>query len=228
MLKAEDYKKYAHVNNQKRAVQIAKFYLSKWGKIERSFSKLNQVEKDMAKRLYATLKKITPEELEFLSNKYRVANSGKIGRTDKELAEMYGISLLEYTALRKGIECKFFYHLKHLLPNHVMNDKPIGLSEVEELLTEYYSGVLEDKAKDFDIMTNYRLTANDFRVYHNTIKDYLIDLKNKDDVKYRILEMFYSEGLTWPEITKKEKVSQDTYQDIIDSILAELKKALNL
>lgn len=113
MLQEENYIKYYDEN--KRALQKAKFFLSRWGKIENNISNLSPRKKRIAKMLFSTLKKLTKEEREFLASKYRVVIFGKASRTDKEVAAMYDMDFQDYVMLRRSIEYKFYYYLKDLI-----------------------------------------------------------------------------------------------------------------
>jgi len=111
MLLANEYLT-SYYSEDRRALQLSKYYLSKWGKIEKNASKLNKNDKKVAYILYSTLNKMAEDERKFLANKYRVMIYGKSAKPDKELAEVYDMDLLEYRNLRKGIEYKFYYYLK--------------------------------------------------------------------------------------------------------------------
>lgn len=110
----DDYRIYERKTTVNRSLQRAKFHLNKWGRIERNFAKLTPEWKRIAKRLFATLKKMTPEERAFLANKYRVDITTSYGRNDIELAREYDMSRYEYSELRKGIEYKFYHYLEKI------------------------------------------------------------------------------------------------------------------
>lgn len=121
MLKAEEYyDKY--ISYDRRALQLSKHYLSRWGKIERNAAQLNETQKEIAFLLFSTLKELTEKEREFLGNKYRVIIFGKKAKSDKEVAEEYNMRLSDYQKLRKGLEYKFYHFLKPLLLEHVVED----------------------------------------------------------------------------------------------------------
>lgn len=115
MLRVESYSEYEQKMTINRSLQLAKYYLSKWGRIENNIANLSVAEKRIAKLLFTSLKQMTAEEREFLASKYRVIIFGKASRTDKEVAEEYKMKLIDYQNLRKGIEYKFYFYLKPLL-----------------------------------------------------------------------------------------------------------------
>lgn len=117
MLQVDDYHA-RYYSDDRRALQLSKYYLNKWGIIERNASRLNESYTEIAVILFSTLKEMTDLERKFLSEKYRVTIARKSSRPDEELAEKYGMKLLEYRELRKGIEYKFYYYLKSLLEEH--------------------------------------------------------------------------------------------------------------
>lgn len=94
MLLADEYLT-SYYSEDRRALQLSKYYLSKWGKIEKNASKLNKNYKKVAFILYSTLNKMAEDERKFLANKYRVMIYGKSAKPDKELAEVYDMDLLE-------------------------------------------------------------------------------------------------------------------------------------
>ena len=105
-----DYKQYH--DDFPRALQLAKYHLKEWGKIEKDITALSDEEKEFAIRLYATLKHMTEEERQLLGDKYRVDVFGRYANPDLELAKQYEMELDYYRRLRKGIEYKFFYYLR--------------------------------------------------------------------------------------------------------------------
>lgn len=114
MLKAEEYyDKY--LSYDRRALQLSKYYLSRWAKTERNAAQLNETQKEIAFLLFSTLKELTEKEREFLGDKYRVILFGKNSKSDKEVAKEYEMNLIDYQELRKGVEYKFYYYLKPLL-----------------------------------------------------------------------------------------------------------------
>lgn len=114
MLKAEEYyDKY--LSYDRRALQLSKYYLSRWAKTERNAAQLNETQKEIAFLLFSTLKELTKKEREFLGDKYRVILFGKNSKSDKEVAEEYNMRLSDYQKLRRGLEYKFYYYLKPLL-----------------------------------------------------------------------------------------------------------------
>lgn len=114
MLSADDYH-VRYYSSDRRALQLSKYYLNKWGKIERNVSQLSEVYSRIAFILFSALKEMTEEERKFLADKYRVIIFGRWSKSDKELAEEYGMKLSDYQKLRKGIEYKFYYYLKPLV-----------------------------------------------------------------------------------------------------------------
>lgn len=114
MLQADEYYNQFY-SNDRRALQLSKYYLNKWGVIEKNASRLNESYTEIAFILFSALKEMTEEERNFLADKYRVTIAKKSSRPDKEIANDYGMELLEYRNLRKGIEYKFYYHLKPLI-----------------------------------------------------------------------------------------------------------------
>lgn len=114
MLQADDYI-VRYRSDDKRALQLSKYYLNKWGVIERNASRLNEHYTEIAFLLFSALKEMTEEERKFLSDKYRVVIRKKSSKPDKEIAKEYGMELLEYQKLRRGVEYKFYSHLKPLI-----------------------------------------------------------------------------------------------------------------
>ena len=117
MLSADDYH-VRYYSSDRRALQLSKYYLGKWGKIEKNASQLSEVYSRIAFILFSALKEMTEEERKFLADKFRVTIARKSSRPDKEIAKKYGMELSEYRELRKGIEYKFYYYLKPLLKEH--------------------------------------------------------------------------------------------------------------
>lgn len=114
MLNLKDYEEYktkAIRQSKRNPLQLSKHYLSKWGKFEKNISSLDIYEQKKVKRLFTTLKAMSVEERIFLATKYRVILFGKMGRSDKELADEYNMTIEEYTNLRRGVEYKFFCKL---------------------------------------------------------------------------------------------------------------------
>lgn len=120
MLQTDDYHARYYCDDR-RTFQLSKYYLSKWGIIERNASQLDKHYSEMAFILFNTLKEMTEEERKFLSEKYRVTIPMKAHRPDREVAEEYGMELQEYRKLRKGVEYKFYSYLKPLLQEHKEN-----------------------------------------------------------------------------------------------------------
>lgn len=114
MLQADEYYNQFY-SNDRRALQLSKYYLNKWGVIEKNASRLNESYTEIAFILFSALKEMTEEERNFLADKYRVTIAKKSSRPDKEIANDYGMELLEYRNLRKGIEYKIYCHLKPLI-----------------------------------------------------------------------------------------------------------------
>lgn len=110
-----DYKVY--YDDFPRALQLAKFYLKEWGKIDKDITGLSDEEKEFAIKLYSTLKNLTEYERKILGDKYRVDIFRKYAKPDKELAADYDMSFYSYRKLRKGIEYKFFYYLREHIPS---------------------------------------------------------------------------------------------------------------
>ncbi|MET3684478.1 hypothetical protein ABID56_002615 [Alkalibacillus flavidus] len=65
------------------------------------------------KILYATLKELTEEQRSFLADKYRVDRSTPI--PDKEMAERYNMTQLDYMNMRKRYERLFYRQLEKAL-----------------------------------------------------------------------------------------------------------------
>lgn len=120
MLNADDYH-VRYYSSDRRALQLSKYYLNKWGWIERNASQLDESYKEIAFILFSALKEMTEEERKFLADKFRVTIARKSSRPDKEIAEEYGMELQEYRKLRKGVEYKFYSYLKPLLQEHKEN-----------------------------------------------------------------------------------------------------------
>ena len=114
MLSADDYH-VRYYSSDRRALQLSKYYLNKWGWIERNASQLDELYGEIAFILFSALKEMTEEERKFLADKFRVTIERKSSRPDKEIAKEYGMELSEYRELRKGVEYKFYYYLKPLI-----------------------------------------------------------------------------------------------------------------
>ena len=114
MLQVDDYH-VRYYSSDRRALQLSKYYLNKWGKIERNVSQLSEVYSRIAFILFSALKEMTEEERRFLADKFRVTIARKSSRPDKEIAKEYGMELSEYRELRKGVEYKFYSYLKPLV-----------------------------------------------------------------------------------------------------------------
>lgn len=114
MLSADDYH-VRYYSSDRRALQLSKYYLNKWGWIERNASQLDELYGEIAFILFSALKEMTEEERKFLADKFRVTIARKSSRPDKEIAKKYGMELSEYRELRKGVEYKFYYYLKPLV-----------------------------------------------------------------------------------------------------------------
>ena len=117
MLSADDYH-VRYYSSDRRALQLSKYYLNKWGWIERNASQLSEVYSRIAFILFSALKEMTEEERKFLADKFRVTIERKSSRPDKEIAKEYGMELSEYRELRKGVEYKFYSFLKPLIQKH--------------------------------------------------------------------------------------------------------------
>jgi len=117
MLTADEYhaRYYSH---DTRALQLAKYYLGRWGFIERNASRLSEHYQEVAYILFSALNEMTEEEREFLANKYRVTIFMQQSKNDKELFEEYDVTLYRYRLIRKGVEYKFYHHLKPLIKEH--------------------------------------------------------------------------------------------------------------
>lgn len=113
MLPADEYF-ISYYSEDRRALQLAKYYLSKWGTIEKNASKLNEAYSEIAFLLFSALSEMTEEERKFLADKYRVDIYKKWAKPDKEVAKKNDMKLSEYQKLRKGVEYKFYYYLKPL------------------------------------------------------------------------------------------------------------------
>ena len=114
MLQADDYH-VRYYSSDRRALQLSKYYLNKWGVIEKNASRLNESYTEIAFILFSALKEMTEEERKFLADKFRVTIERKSSRPDREIAKEYGMELSEYRELRKGVEYKFYYYLKPLV-----------------------------------------------------------------------------------------------------------------
>lgn len=114
MLTADEYLDQ-YLSYDRRALQLSKYYLSRWGKIERKAAGLDDVHSEIAYILFSTLKELTEKEREFLGDKYRVIIFGRVAKSDKEMASQYNMKLVDYQNLRKGIEYKFYHKMKPLL-----------------------------------------------------------------------------------------------------------------
>lgn len=117
MLDVDDYH-VRYYSSDRRALQLSKYYLNKWGWIERNASQLDKLYGEIAFILFSALKEMTEEERKFLADKFRVTIARKSSRPDKEIAKKYGMELSEYRELRKGVEYKFYYYLKPLIQKH--------------------------------------------------------------------------------------------------------------
>lgn len=114
MLDVDDYMKYYQLNTNRHALQIVKYHLNHWGRIEKNIANLGPDSEQMAKRLFTGLKGLTAEERALLAAKYRTDKQGKPSKTDKEAAEDYGMKLRNYQALRKAIEHKVYYYMQEV------------------------------------------------------------------------------------------------------------------
>lgn len=121
MLTADEYINQ-YISYDRRALQLSKYYLSRWAKVERNASQLDEMEKETAFLLFSVLKELTEKERQFLGDKYRVILFGKSSKSDKEVAEEYNMRFSDYQNLRKGLEYKFYHFLKPLLLEHVGED----------------------------------------------------------------------------------------------------------
>lgn len=114
MLTADEYFNQ-YPSYDRRALQLSKYYLSRWGKIERNASELSELHSEIAYILFSALNEMTEKEREFLGDKYRVIIFGRVAKSDKEMASQYNMKLVDYQNLRKGIEYKFYHKMKPLL-----------------------------------------------------------------------------------------------------------------
>ena len=114
MLQVAEYH-IRYYSSDRRSLQLSKYYLGKWGVIEKNASRLNESYTEIAFILFSALKEMTEEERKFLADKFRVTIAKKSSRPDKDIAKEYGMELSEYRDLRKGIEYKFYYYLKPLV-----------------------------------------------------------------------------------------------------------------
>lgn len=114
MLSADDYH-VRYYSSDRRALQLSKYYLGKWGKIEKNVSQLSEAYSRIAFILFSALKEMTDNERKFLADKYRVTIYSKIARPDREVAEEYEMNYSDYQKLRKGVEYKFYSYLKPLI-----------------------------------------------------------------------------------------------------------------
>lgn len=115
MLITDDYIKYYYSNTEMYALQIAKYHLIRWGKIEKNIVDLGSDLKPIAKSLFGALRKLTIDERAILAAKYRTDEKGRPSKTDKEAADALDMELLKYQELRRGIEHKFYYYIKDSL-----------------------------------------------------------------------------------------------------------------
>lgn len=81
-----------------------KYHLMKWWYYDFNFGGLKTYEKVKMKILYSALKEMTPEERQFLAEKYRVAKRPYI--KDSIMAERLGIDSKDYSKKRIQIESK--------------------------------------------------------------------------------------------------------------------------
>ena len=87
--------------------RLAKYYLYKWSYLEKNINNVNQTQQVQAKILFSSLKKLTPDDLKFLADKYRTDTSkGRTGVKDSIMAERYGVGVETYVQQRITIESK--------------------------------------------------------------------------------------------------------------------------
>lgn len=117
MLDIDNYRKYKRGKlNNRNPLQIAKYYLRNWGYFEKNILFLNDIEKEQATKLFKALKQLTEEERAFLASRYRLTSEQMRVISDKDIANKYEMTLLNYAELRKGVEYKLFHYLKGDLP----------------------------------------------------------------------------------------------------------------
>lgn len=90
---------------------IAKHYLRQWRYFDSNLEYLNSAEAINIRILYSALKEMTPDERQFLADKYR-RSSKPI--TDKDMAEEYDMTMKEYVDKRQKIETKLKPHIVKL------------------------------------------------------------------------------------------------------------------
>lgn len=124
MLNINDYKEYKSKairikEREHSPIQRTNYYLIKWGKFEKNITNLTTVEQTQAKILFATLKRMTADEREFLASKYRfIPELYRDSRPDREVAVMYGMKQRKYSELRKMVQYKFYVHLVEVEPEY--------------------------------------------------------------------------------------------------------------
>lgn len=86
----------------------------------RSAERMSDLDKRFLKPLYAGLKQLTPDEIEFLMQKYYYP---KEPYTDKQMAEKLGLTVSGYGNKRRKIEARLV--IKHIELENIVFKEPV-------------------------------------------------------------------------------------------------------
>lgn len=93
--------------------RVVRYYLNKWGHLERNFYDLSPIEEVRAKTLYSSLKNLDKSDLQLLADKYRTEKTkGKKSHNDLDMADKYNMTIKDYRIKRIAVESKLNPYLQ--------------------------------------------------------------------------------------------------------------------